>query len=955
MKAHAASPARRGQPSIASEGANGLTAARPVAATGVPRYLGGAGIHAPAAAAPVPIGGRGDACERQANAVAVRASIGGIGTAATGASGRHVRRPALVSPTATTVLASTPPLEAALATPGPGQPLDPAVRRRVEPALGRDLSWVRVHSGGDSNDAARSLDSRAFTHGRNIHLGPHERSDDLALLSHEAVHAVQQSESGVHLVQRFEAGHHESIERSALGGSGGLSQQEITQIYVGNWMRDVNQVFVPTMQQAIPHQVRFALLKYMGIKKFGQSFSAEQMGFYIPAEHIDSPAGLLQPDPAAGIAGDVLPRTPTVDVGAATDAIPDRGLGDLATPQASVSPDAAVGGGIDANIFSVDQSGVMAFLRRSNQHIERRLMLASQAGRDREGLMHFGAALHSVEDLFAHSNWIEIAANKVLAEEPSLIADELGPDERTIFHFSRTLPAGPHRAAHVAESRPILTTGSFVTLDTAISVSHELMGFMREGLHAESDERVGEAQKELLIALVGQYGGDYARQYVAIMQAVPFPQIPAAVLNRVYARVNPILAGFANQLEAHMAEQRVSQSSLLAARDANSRAARGEFSSISEQMMELEARFGGPPVEAQRALSRAEAAERERAFAATPEEVLAGPSHSQIAKDHGNSIFFGIAFHLATRAVAMMGEKMNAVWSARDQSAPYRRPRPAPAHPNEAGYPWQDGWVPPWERGRGPTPLTSRNFAADMERRESESHQAGESINRHGHAEGQAYDLQAMRDESATRIRGVAAVIRFVGEALGQARSVDSEVPDTLVRLADDLRSASEAVRDARTYDERHAANVRLEAIQQALFVQIALYRAHGDASVFATYETLLGVSMTAFNREVATTAVAFSPEQRAHFDSPDTELEVSNIDLGEPDLSGFAGPALQGAVRDLVMTSRRIVGHPYDDAWWRADMHAYIERNAAQFAEEVRARNAGWAGFRHGSDGHGH
>ncbi len=46
----------------------------------------------------------------------------------------------------------------------------------------------------------------------------------------------------------------------------------------------------------MPNEVVFSLIAYMAAKKFGRAFTPEQFGYYIPAEHIDSPAGLTSTD-----------------------------------------------------------------------------------------------------------------------------------------------------------------------------------------------------------------------------------------------------------------------------------------------------------------------------------------------------------------------------------------------------------------------------------------------------------------------------------------------------------------------------------------------------------------------------------------------------------------------------------------------------------------------------------
>jgi hypothetical protein len=79
----------------------------------------------------------------------------------------------------------------------------------MEKTLGADLSGVRVHTGGDSADAAESLGARAFTVGSDVHFGrgefaPGSREGD-RLLAHELTHVVQGHKSGVQ--RKADAGH----------------------------------------------------------------------------------------------------------------------------------------------------------------------------------------------------------------------------------------------------------------------------------------------------------------------------------------------------------------------------------------------------------------------------------------------------------------------------------------------------------------------------------------------------------------------------------------------------------------------------------------------------------------------------------------------------------------------------------------------------------------------------
>jgi hypothetical protein len=82
----------------------------------------------------------------------------------------------------------------------PGQQLDSSTRAFMEPRFGHDFSRVRVHVGADAENAARSVQARAYTIGRDIIFGSGafmpETREGTRLLAHELVHVIQQRSSG---------------------------------------------------------------------------------------------------------------------------------------------------------------------------------------------------------------------------------------------------------------------------------------------------------------------------------------------------------------------------------------------------------------------------------------------------------------------------------------------------------------------------------------------------------------------------------------------------------------------------------------------------------------------------------------------------------------------------------------------------------------------------------------
>lgn len=402
----------------------------------------------------------------------------------------------------------------------------------VENLSGISMDGVKVHY---NSAKPQQLNALAYAQGNDIHVGSGQEKH----LPHEAWHVVQQrqgrvkptmqmkgvvvnneselekeademgklavegketgkvfSSGGVNPdppVQRFEAPGHEAAERTALtekrGDGKEFTNEEASMTYFGNWMRDMNQLMVPAFTDIVGADGAFALIKVLAFKKFGREINPEQFGYYIPSEHLDSPAGQVQgqdyfanpPAVSSDVAATGKDRFNTQDF----PARPQK----YDTPQETTDPAGTV---LGANLFAVDQNGVMAYIRRTNMHVERRLELAAIKGRTPEGLMHLGAALHAVEDLFSHSNFVEIALDKILQENPAVKADGqpgLLPQLTGANRKVETL------SPKMADGRPVMVTGSFTGLDTLHSVGSEGIKMLKVGLKPAPQTESGKPSK----------------------------------------------------------------------------------------------------------------------------------------------------------------------------------------------------------------------------------------------------------------------------------------------------------------------------------------------------------------------------------------------------------------------------------------------------------------------------
>lgn len=111
-----------------------------------------------------------------------------------------------------------------------GSALPDTLMRKFEQSLGADLSSVRVHTGGASEEASHAVGAKAYTMGQDIHFGaghydPHSDQGQ-HLLAHEVAHTVQQGGGAPHRQNKLEvstpydAAEHEADSAAAAMVSG---------------------------------------------------------------------------------------------------------------------------------------------------------------------------------------------------------------------------------------------------------------------------------------------------------------------------------------------------------------------------------------------------------------------------------------------------------------------------------------------------------------------------------------------------------------------------------------------------------------------------------------------------------------------------------------------------------------------------------------------------------------
>ncbi|KAG5951608.1 hypothetical protein E4U53_002684 [Claviceps sorghi] len=247
-----------------------------------------------------------------------------------------------------------------------------------------------------------------------------------------------------------------------------VTQQSFTrlqrrQIYFGNWLRDFSQVVDTTCLENVPEPVLRAIVSVLAMLEFGFAtdefeVTRERLGCYAHVEHIDNPRGYDEraKDVDKRLRGPVDPRELEVD--------PKSGM---------------------KNYIANSSHG----WDTSADYVRRQLEQCIQLGRrgregdhsaQKESFIHLGAALHTLEDFPAHSNFIELCLLKM--------------GERDIFPYvgdkCRVKPPSRFR-----KRRPVapLVTGTFGMLD----IFHSLLGEADDMAILQSKGTLGDLESKL--------------------------------------------------------------------------------------------------------------------------------------------------------------------------------------------------------------------------------------------------------------------------------------------------------------------------------------------------------------------------------------------------------------------------------------------------------------------------
>jgi Domain of unknown function (DUF4157)/Heterokaryon incompatibility protein Het-C len=346
-----------------------------------PRSVRAAALTSPFVQAKLRIGTPNDRCEQEADRVAERVMRMPDAASApahpAGFSGDAVQRKCAPCASGHGLCTETnSPLggvERTLA--GAGRPLDPPLRRDMERRFGQDFSPVRVYSGGIAGQSARDLNADAYTVGQSIVFGAGRfapgTNQGRRLIAHELTHVVQQSGAAWRhpgpshgeglrapstTVRRFSDVDHHIIEEAALKKV--FTQEQLAAIEEANTHRDYSQLPAVFNALLLGQKTRF--------------------GGYAKHEHFDNFVFDRAND--RWVSQDEFGK------------IWDDNVADWVKRRAPIVAKPA-----KARTTPLE-------------YIESQLLAAVQNDLPDAGAFeHLGNAFHTIEDFFAHSNFVELA------------------------------------------------------------------------------------------------------------------------------------------------------------------------------------------------------------------------------------------------------------------------------------------------------------------------------------------------------------------------------------------------------------------------------------------------------------------------------------------------------------------------------------------------------------------
>jgi hypothetical protein len=405
----------------------------------------------------------------------------------------------------------------------------------------------------------------------------------------------------------------------------GFSNIDIDAVNFGNWLRDYSQVIDPKITRSpempkdfpavLSRQSWTDLIDVLAIKKFytlrtlpqnpnAVKVTMDKLGVYRPHEHIDNPM------------------------------ISDPPFNDPRVRDKDFEPWVLKGN----ELLETDrQTSMKRYIGRSVEYMQREIATALKKGRSLDGFRHFGAALHVVEDLFAHSNFAELSLRKLGHEQV----------------LTWTTPSD-------CKHSHALVTGTFGATDIIASLAGPLgkVLFSLEELHLELTQPGYRSQRDkiMLILLKEQPEQQYLNAFELYLNA----RDQVASLAKTFGI--DILSFY----------RWLSTTPLAILSNAYNSVAQGILTWFGNSIGHAQTLTGNDP----------------------NVDPSIDPTHSQLSKDHFEHPLHDLAGKLATEAVRKVTQALVDHWDGKPDADPIATASSFFCHPMDCD--WQDETVKRW-------------------------------------------------------------------------------------------------------------------------------------------------------------------------------------------------------------------------------------------------------------------
>jgi hypothetical protein len=468
--------------------------------------------------------------------------------------------------------------------------------------------------------------------------------------------------AGSKSVQRYQAGSrgHGGIEEEGLaqaGFSGDMGKGDIGKIYFGNWMRDWSQVPPGPAKSAI-HGAVVAILNVLSMGEFDRPVSADDLGGYLPSEHMDNPLGGKTPESDN--------KTPE-EVEAAVEAEKSLSPEQREALKRERSPEYQ-----EKIRKATAASGLPEYIERGKQHSKDKLEQAvrEEGGRDR-AMMNLGNALHGIEDYYSHSNFSEVALAMLAKEGNRAAGLVLDTARRDMDGFDAATAGG----IDPTTGRPKIITGTYG------DESHSANKIVSLVEQLKSEVLTGALRMSFIKGMARMQGKVLGKETRIVAEVVAGPA--AAVVGAGVGFGSGLVKGFE---EGHgflgtlgsMASEAVhgAESGPEAGVDAVGDAGESSGTALGDVIGGAEAivllGMATPlfvALDAAVALQLDELLSKERSKASAIGAPGGAPTHSQLAKDAPEHAVFATSRALAVNADKVIGGAVRAAWAMPDKDA----------------------------------------------------------------------------------------------------------------------------------------------------------------------------------------------------------------------------------------------------------------------------------------------